>query len=684
MAKKLTDKQKSMLGSGATGLTSGIGLGASLAQIEDTSADEAFIEGVGNTQFAGDYDSLMNSFDATNMARTNYTADEIRGFTPGQMAGSIIGNTAASMLGSNSFLEAGVRGATTFAGGIFGALVGNVKAQKRATELNSLAEENNKLYLNNFTNAVSNTQNKMFNNSLLNLSAYGGPLFNHGGDWSNGLTFINEGGTHEQNPFGGVPVGVDQEGTPNLVEEGEIIWNDYVFSNRLKPTKKQLETAGFDPKYEGWTFAKIVEDIQKVSAENPLDKISTDTLNENLMYLMTMQEEIRMKKEAKKNKFDLGGPTDSTAVAIRNLENQIAEEQYYKHLGYPNAEVGKRIQKEQKYTKAINSLFERLPIENTLESILSKFSKKEKATGRNKKESDKFKYGGSKGNVFVGTGEDPNLITYKPILVQEELAKHPPFFSWQDALKNPKVEEIVESVKPIIESESVSTEAKMPWWQSAMRYASPLMHGITLLNNLKKPDYSNADNIERAARAIPGGSYTPLGNTLDLDLVDRNVYTNPMLANAAANRRAIMQNSANAGSANAALLANNSITNNALGLADIQGTQANNEIKSKIAQFDLTRDQANSQMGLQALAMDQQRAQNILNATSQAGQLRSQLDAARSQAISSSLTGIADDLGSIGREASDRYLMEKLIGSGALQWTKAKNGGMLTRNRRRK
>ena len=142
----------------------------------------------------------------------------------------------------------------------------------------------------------------MFNNSLLNIAAYGGPLFNHGGDWSNGLTFINEGGTHEQNPLGGVPVGVDQEGTPNLVEEGEIIWNDYVFSNRLKPTKKQLETVGFDPKYEGYTFAKIVEDVQKASAENPLDKISTDTLNENLMYLMTMQEDVRMKKEAKKNK----------------------------------------------------------------------------------------------------------------------------------------------------------------------------------------------------------------------------------------------------------------------------------------------------------------------------------------------------------------------------------------------
>lgn len=312
MAKKLTDKQKSMLGSAATGLSSGIGLGTSLAQIDDTSGQESLIEDVGSTQFStGNYDSLMSSFDATNMARTNYTTDEIRGFTDAQLAGNILASTATGALSGatkGGWVGALIEGGSNLLGGTAGALIGNRKAQDKAEKLNHLAEENNRSYLNNFANAASNTQNKMFNSSLLNIAAYGGPLFNHGGDWSNGLTFIDEGGTHEQNPLGGVPVGVDQEGTPNLVEEGEIIWNDYVFSNRLKPTKKQLETIGFDPKYEGYTFAKIVEDVQKASSENPLDKISTDTLNENLMYLMSMQEEIRMKKEKKEaNKFPYGG-----------------------------------------------------------------------------------------------------------------------------------------------------------------------------------------------------------------------------------------------------------------------------------------------------------------------------------------------------------------------------------------
>lgn len=32
-------------------------------------------------------------------------------------------------------------------------------------------------------------------------------------------------------------MGVDEEGNPNLVEEGEVVWEDYVFSNRLTNPK---------------------------------------------------------------------------------------------------------------------------------------------------------------------------------------------------------------------------------------------------------------------------------------------------------------------------------------------------------------------------------------------------------------------------------------------------------------
>lgn len=49
---------------------------------------------------------------------------------------------------------------------------------------------------------------------------------------------FNEGGTHEQNPHGGIPLGFDQEGTMNTVEEGETSYDfkdgKYIFSDRIK------------------------------------------------------------------------------------------------------------------------------------------------------------------------------------------------------------------------------------------------------------------------------------------------------------------------------------------------------------------------------------------------------------------------------------------------------------------
>jgi hypothetical protein len=63
--------------------------------------------------------------------------------------------------------------------------------------------------------------------------AFGGDMQSNFADFPTGLTHINAGGSHEANPNDGIQLGVDPEGTPNLVEEGETVYNDYVFSNRL-------------------------------------------------------------------------------------------------------------------------------------------------------------------------------------------------------------------------------------------------------------------------------------------------------------------------------------------------------------------------------------------------------------------------------------------------------------------
>lgn len=126
--------------------------------------------------------------------------------------------------------------------------------------------------------------------------AFGGELNTHGGDFSNGVTFINSGGTHEQNPFEGVPMGIAPDGKPNLVEEGEVLYNDYVFSNRLHPTDKELKEFNLPKKYKRHTIAFIVKDMSKESAERPNDPISKRGLEASLGKLASLQEEQRMKK----------------------------------------------------------------------------------------------------------------------------------------------------------------------------------------------------------------------------------------------------------------------------------------------------------------------------------------------------------------------------------------------------
>lgn len=134
-------------------------------------------------------------------------------------------------------------------------------------------------------------------NSPFNYSAYGGELRTHGLDFNNGFTFINEGSTHEQNPFEGVPSGVDENGVPNLVEEGEVIWNnEYVFSNRIKIPKHLADKYRLDT---SMTFADAIKEVTKESLTRPNDPISNETNKALVNEFMDEQEAIRGKEQAK-------------------------------------------------------------------------------------------------------------------------------------------------------------------------------------------------------------------------------------------------------------------------------------------------------------------------------------------------------------------------------------------------
>lgn len=152
----------------------------------------------------------------------------------------------------------------------------------------------------------------------------GGPLQTHGGNWSTGLVLIDNGGTHEQNPFQGVPMGVSQDGTPNLVEEGEVIWNDYVFSNRLKVPSELREQYKLGK--EDITFAQAIRAIQEADEERPNDPISKRTTNDALARFQQAQEQIRQEKAGQQgvmfalggNLFPWGGKFDEDGMPIND------------------------------------------------------------------------------------------------------------------------------------------------------------------------------------------------------------------------------------------------------------------------------------------------------------------------------------------------------------------------------
>lgn len=150
--------------------------------------------------------------------------------------------------------------------------------------------------------------------------AFGGDLMTHGATFDTGLTLVGNGGTHEENPYEGVPMGVDAEGVPNLVEEGEVIFNDYVFSKRLKVPKavrKKYKLGG------PITFADAAIKMGRESEERPNDPISQTGLFDSMAKLMIAQEEVRNMKSSRKyahggNLFPGGGDLGNQTLNYNN------------------------------------------------------------------------------------------------------------------------------------------------------------------------------------------------------------------------------------------------------------------------------------------------------------------------------------------------------------------------------
>lgn len=552
-------------------------------------------------------------------------------------------------------------------------------------------------------------QKKMALNARKWKHAFGGDLNTNGGDFSNGLIMIGNGGTHEENPMEGVQMGMDTQGIPNLVEEGEVIFNDYVFSNRMKVPKAVRSKYKLKEK-KGITFANAAKKIAKESEERPNDPISQRGLDVMLGELSSIQEDERFKNQMKDPKFRqqamnqlamqgqqqyaqggllgrkysglgevpniLGAPdqTDPYAFYGNNGRNKVTNTRIAQGWSNFTDNNGNMLYDSEKGTYSPDYLDFRFQ-----SWLRSNYSKLSKDWWNNTNAPDYFKAGNKSAPTFdqmIGTIFNPGLMYDKKYGEAHDFGRYA-YNQYRESLKPTPLTLSGEKIKgvelpklsqiSVLDSNSDETK-RYPTW---MRYAPIAAAGVGVLTDVlgwtNKPNYSNANAILDAT--ANGGKYTPvsfspLGNYLTYQPFDRNYYINKLNAQSSATRRAIVNQSAgNRATALAGLLAADYNAQGKLGDLARQAEEYNLAQKEKVATFNRGTDQFNSEMGLKAAMANQSALANLrdyrLKGTMAAAEMREKARMLADANRSTNLTNFVQGLGDIGSEN---------VGWNQLQW----------------
>lgn len=479
--------------------------------------------------------------------------------------------------------------------------------------------------------------------------AFGGDLNTYGGTYNGGLEYIDNGGTHEQNPFNGVPMGTDRNGTPNLVEEGETIWNDYVFSNRLKVPETLTDKYKLS---KDITFAEASKKLGKEIEETPNDPISKRTFNSFMQDLQQSQEEVKAKKELAKAKRQFnklspqeqlgilnGTPVQGDNTMLSNPNEMVSNEpqqfddggwmfdnmwegapeyqnSYLKgNIPYYQGKVSskgysvKDIEGTDNY-KNFTKYALTLPDSHNYWQTLSNKTGKDVTYLKNNYE--RLRNDGKLGWVHrtpkfnnISTQADTPFTIYQPLDAlgnQRPFNMLPPYgmgYSANDIVPfSDRIDANGNTVIDLKNKEFIPTDTKkkinnkednglLPTW---MRYAPIVGSAIGAASSLlSKPDESSADAILTAAKEA--GQYTPIsfnpiGDYITYNPFDRDYYINKLNAESGAARRAIInQASGNRGNAMAGILAADYNAQNQLGALARQAEEYNLAQRQKVAEF---------------------------------------------------------------------------------------------------
>lgn len=633
----------------------------------------------------------------------------------GNYVGRALMNTAS---GAGAGMSAGgpwgaLAGATAGTlSSIFGSLAANRKAKRETKKINNVINENNLKQDLVTSNAINNQR---MNASLFgNIAANGGQLNTVFNDFNNGVITYNTGGTHEENPNEGIQVGVDPQGTPNLVEEGEVNYKDFIFSNRIEvpnDLKKQY-------KLKGETFADVAKYANKESEERPLDPISKRGLDAIMQVLQQSQEQEKQKKDLQNAALQQivaqslqGSPQSVSPEEMQSLQSLQGNQKQYKYGGKVNlfAENGQMIPSfyptnllsEEDYYKDFDKNFDydsffnqyqnrfkpsnlagNIPYDYNLTSNYgqegitnNQYNAFTNALRKYPKAFNKYQQALSK---YSGRSESAIPAILATGLYREDnkfgnFSLTPTTFkSYNDYLDsfNSQPKEQPSQNNSNLSTESLtSSEEKIPQkfeddssifdqiqgqptWQ---RYAGllPLMAGV-----FSRPEYNEANELER--RAAITETYNPIRGSYIGDYQQYNPYDINYIANQLRQQgnTSLSQinnmSGYNRGAALASAVMANYNTQQALGNAYLQAMKANDEQRFRVGEFNRGTNQYNSQVANQTSQFNaQQRAAALQRSDAlrqAAASLRYQERLAADTARGQALTNIGNSLQNIGKE----------------------------------
>lgn len=437
--------------------------------------------------------------------------------------------------------------------------------------------------------------------------ALGGNLRTNGVDWTNGIILVDNGGTHEENPLQGVPMGIDDKGKPNLVEEGEVIWNNYVFSNRI-PIPDELAKA-LKIHGKNMTFADAAKKAQKESEERPNDPISKRGLQASMARLQAAQESLKQQftgqeggnnnqgvQENQSSMYAEGGdlldrlnaidlsafplyanyihPKGSTAYGFRNKPANVPAKDgggfaYYKNGKYDQGYLDFVNNFNDEDAKAVANYIKdytgKVLTPAQLRANAKDIGKKGGGYGvahqvlgqlyKNKVNASTNIWKGNRGNYEwgIGNGVDnfwtalskANAANTREIGEALTHGANP----WEAGTHYGTVFVDTPKVKksltvlPKIEQKDPNKDSPL----SYLRFAPAIGAGLGVFSDLmgwtNKPDYTNADLALNSANSLRDVHYSPIGDYMKYTPLDREFYINQLNAHASSTRDAIINNS---------------------------------------------------------------------------------------------------------------------------------------------